>query len=40
MIARLIGVSADNIVPIDASTRVVAGDDANVVITVGADKAQ
>jgi len=39
-VARIIGVSSSQVVPIDASTRLVAGDTADVVVTMGADKAQ
>jgi hypothetical protein len=39
-VARIIGIPSSQIVPIDASTRAVAGDQASVVVTMGADKAQ
>jgi hypothetical protein len=39
-VARIIGVSSSQVVPIDASTRLVAGNTADVVVTMGADKAQ
>jgi hypothetical protein len=37
-VARVMGIGADAVQPIDPSTRVVAGDDAIVVVTVGADQ--
>jgi hypothetical protein len=40
VVARIIGVGADAIKPIDQSTAVVAGQDAFVVVTVGADQSQ
>jgi hypothetical protein len=39
-IARIVGIPASAVAPIDASTRAVAGDAAQVVVTMGADKAQ
>ncbi len=39
-IAALIGISSSQVLPLDASTRAVAGDSASVVVTMGADKAQ
>jgi hypothetical protein len=39
-VARIVGVPAADVAPIDASTRAVAGDAAHVVVTMGADKAQ
>jgi len=39
-IARLVGISSSEVQPLDASTRAVAGDNAVVVVTMGADKAQ
>jgi LytR cell envelope-related transcriptional attenuator len=40
VVARLIQVGADAVKPIDQSTAVVAGQDADVVVTVGADQSQ
>jgi hypothetical protein len=40
VVARIVGVGADAIKPIDPSTAVVAGQDAFVVVTVGADQSQ
>ena len=40
MVARLIHVGNDAVKPIDQSTAVVAGQDAFVVVTVGADQSQ
>jgi hypothetical protein len=37
-VARVMGIGADAVQPIDPSTRVVAGEDAIVVVTVGADQ--
>jgi hypothetical protein len=37
-VARLIGVGADAIEPMSAGTRVIAGQDTPVVVTVGADQ--
>jgi hypothetical protein len=37
-VARVMGIGADAVQPIDPSTRVVAGNDAIVVVTVGADQ--
>lgn len=39
-IARVIGVAPAEVMPIDASTRAVAGNAASVVVTMGADKAR
>jgi hypothetical protein len=39
-VARLIGVGADAVSPVDVNTRTVAGDNARVVVTVGADQNQ
>jgi hypothetical protein len=39
-VAHIVGIPAPEVLPIDPSTRAVAGDAANVVVTVGADKAQ
>ncbi|MCW3050462.1 MAG: LytR family transcriptional regulator, partial [Solirubrobacterales bacterium] len=38
-VAKIIGVGRDGILPIDQSTRVLAGNDAQVVVTVGSDQA-
>lgn len=38
-VARAMGISSAQVAPIDASTRVVAGSDADVVVTMGLDKA-
>jgi hypothetical protein len=40
VVARLIHVGSDAVKPIDQSTAVVAGQDAFVVVTVGADQSQ
>jgi hypothetical protein len=40
VVARLIGVGADAVKPIDQSTQVVAGQEAFVVVTVGADQSR
>jgi hypothetical protein len=40
VVARLIGVGADAVKPIDPSTQVVAGQEAFVVVTVGADQSR
>jgi hypothetical protein len=40
VVARIVGVGTDAIKPIDQSTAVVAGQDAFVVVTVGADQSQ
>jgi hypothetical protein len=39
-VARVIGVGADAVSPLDVNTRTVAGDNARVVVTVGADQNQ
>jgi hypothetical protein len=39
-VAKIIGVGRDAVLPIDQSTRVLAGTDAQVVVTVGSDQAQ
>ncbi len=39
-VARLIGVGSDAVSPLDVNTRTVAGEDARVVVTVGADQNQ
>jgi hypothetical protein len=39
-IAQILGISSRQVVPIDPSTRAVAGSNADVVVTMGADKAQ
>ena len=39
-VAKLIGVGNDAVSPLDVNTRTVAGDDARVVVTVGADQNQ
>jgi hypothetical protein len=39
-VAQILGIPASQIAPIDASTSRVAGSDADVVVTMGADKAQ
>jgi hypothetical protein len=39
-IARIVGIDRANVVPLDESTRVVAGTDVSVVVTMAADKAQ
>jgi hypothetical protein len=38
-VAKIVGVSSSQIVPLDASTRAVAGDAVSVVVTMGLDKA-
>ena len=39
-VARIIGVGSDAVSPLDVNTRTVAGEDARVVVTVGADQNQ
>ena len=39
-VARIVGIGRDTVQPIDANTRGVAGEDADVVVSVGADQAR
>jgi hypothetical protein len=39
LIAKIVGIPTSQVVPIDASTQAVAGDQSSVVVTMGADKA-
>jgi hypothetical protein len=39
-VAKLIGIARDAVQPLDATTRAVAGQDADVVVSVGADQAR
>ena len=39
-VARIVGISAGEVVPLDPSTRAIAGDSVSVVVTMGIDKAQ
>jgi hypothetical protein len=39
-VAKLIGIGRDAVQPLDANTRAVAGQDADVVVSVGADQAR